>query len=207
LNKKRSVDFLVTYFYEIFRKFFVDALIVVMSYNNKSNNPRPPKNEAHEKLLKEAQREWGKGTAQKKEIETIKDELIQLASQPFARTVDDPQLEKIRKSKIRSEDPFAEYFLEKKRKYEDEEGSEDDDNEDSRGKDRKHKDKERKPERKSNKPLYKGPNSVPNRFGIRPGYRWDAIDRSNGFESKLFTALSEKEAFNEDSYKWAVADM
>jgi pre-mRNA-splicing factor CWC26 len=175
-----------------------------MSYGNKSTNPRPPKNEAHEKLLKEAQREWGKGTAQKKEIENIKDELIQLASQPFARTADDPQLEKLRKSKIRSEDPFAEYFSEKKRKYEDDEGSEDDGD---TGKGRKRKDRAGNTERKSNKPLYKGPNSVPNRFGIRPGYRWDAIDRSNGFESKLFTAISEKEAFNEDSYKWAVADM
>ena len=56
------------------------------------------------------------------------------------------------------------------------------------------------------RPMYKG-SYPPNRFGIRPGYRWDGIDRSNGFEQSRFARESNKVAMAEVAYKWSVEDM
>lgn len=60
---------------------------------------------------------------------------------------------------------------------------------------------------KRSKPLYRGPSAPPNRFNILPGYRWDAIDRGNGFENLLLKKLSSRQSFKDDEYKWSVSDM
>ena len=40
-----------------------------------------------------------------------------------------------------------------------------------------------------------------------PGYRWDGVDRSNGFEKSIYAKMSDKKAVADLAYKWSVEDM
>ncbi|KAF2633822.1 hypothetical protein BU25DRAFT_13655 [Macroventuria anomochaeta] len=51
------------------------------------------------------------------------------------------------------------------------------------------------------KPLYTGA-FQPNRYGIRPGHRWDGVDRSNGFESEWFKSRNRKANIEKLEYQW-----
>ena len=42
---------------------------------------------------------------------------------------------------------------------------------------------------------------------VRPGYRLDGVDRSNGFEKAMFLRRAEKVAIKEVAYKWSTEDM
>jgi len=51
------------------------------------------------------------------------------------------------------------------------------------------------------RPLYNGA-APPNRYGIRPGHRWDGVDRSNGFEGEYFKAQNRRKNVRDLEYAW-----
>ncbi|KRY77896.1 BUD13 -like protein, partial [Trichinella pseudospiralis] len=116
---------------------------------------------------------WNKGVKQAKEREERLQDMAKEIDKPFARYEDDADLDEMLKKMEYEEDPMLEYIRRKKRK--------------------------KNPEL----PKYKGPPPLPNRYSILPGVRWDGVDRSNGFESRLLSQANLKKAEQEELYKWA----
>jgi pre-mRNA-splicing factor CWC26 len=130
----------------------------------------------------EIQRQLNLGRKQREAQEANVQEMQILQQSTFARHADDDRLEDLRKSEIRKDDPMAAYAYKKTKKQQDASGV---------------------PQR----PVYKGPPPRPNRYGIRPGYRWDGVDRANNFEDKLLTSNFSVKRRKEEAYKYTSADM
>ncbi|XP_017893565.1 BUD13 homolog isoform X2 [Ceratina calcarata] len=129
--------------------------------------------------LDEKYAKWGKGLKQVGDREEkLKDDLYEM-SKPLARYADDADLDKRLREQDREGDPMLEYIKQKQIK----EGK-----------------------RKPDAPKYEG-SFMPNRFGIKPGHRWDGVDRSNGYEKRWFEAQNAKLARQEEAYKWSTSDM
>ncbi|KAK8079995.1 Cell cycle control protein [Apiospora hydei] len=54
---------------------------------------------------------------------------------------------------------------------------------------------------KDRRPVYQGA-APPNRYGIKPGYRWDGVDRGNGFEAERFKAINRVTRNKDLDYNW-----
>ncbi|KAB8209398.1 Pre-mRNA-splicing factor of RES complex-domain-containing protein [Aspergillus parasiticus] len=126
-----------------------------------------------EKLEKEEQaKEALMGDVQRQEREKRRQQLQEARAMPLARTVDDEDMNDELRARERWNDPAAQFLTNK-----------------SAGKSA------------TGKPLYKGA-FQPNRYGIRPGHRWDGVDRSNGFEKEWFAARNRKGRLEALDYQW-----
>nr|VZI33209.1 unnamed protein product [Spirometra erinaceieuropaei] len=141
---------------------------------------------------------WNRG------IETVKERDAEMQaeryeiSKPFARYADDEDLTAQQKSKIHAEDPMAAYFKEKEEKKLKKE---------KKSKKKKRHGSEEEVDSEEERPRYRGPEPPPNRFNIWPGYRWDGVDRSNGFENKLIEEQARRQRERDLAYKWGTEDM
>ncbi|KAF5397585.1 putative pre-mRNA-splicing factor CWC26 [Paragonimus heterotremus] len=119
------------------------------------------------------------------------------SSKPLARYADDAELTAHLKSQIHADDPMAQYFAKKEKKK-------------HRHKKTRHKGSASSSESEadeSSRPKYSGPEPPPNRYGIQPGYRWDGVDRSNGFEQKIVEEMTRRQVEREMAQQWAMEDM
>ncbi|KAK4521213.1 Arrestin_C domain-containing protein [Mucor velutinosus] len=133
-----------------------------------------------EQIEKEARKmEWGKGLVQRREAEDERRRLEEEKHKPMARYADDEDLNEELKEKERWNDPAA-GFLTKKTTT-------------SKGK-------------RLVKPTYKGA-WKPNRFMIPPGYRWDGVDRSTGFEDTFLLQQNQAKSFAAQAHAWSTEDM
>ncbi|XP_061755361.1 BUD13 homolog [Nerophis ophidion] len=157
-------------------------------FRDKSGKKRDLESEREEKKRKAAEKaakdekyaQWGKGLAQGHMEQQRLEDAVHEAQKPLARRHDDEDLDRMLREQERDGDPMAAMLRRKK---------------------------ERKTHGVKDRVQYKGPPPPPNRFNILPGHRWDGVNRSNGFEQKRYTRISDKKALQEEAYKWSVEDM
>ncbi|KAB7494600.1 BUD13-like protein, partial [Armadillidium nasatum] len=128
--------------------------------------------------LEEKYQKWNKGIVQDQKRKEAINYTVKEMGKSFARAADDEDMNRTLKGVMRQEDPMLEYMTKKNIKE----------------------------NPQPLKPRYKG-SFPPNRFNIAPGYRWDGVDRSSGYEKEWFTKQSSKRAIEDESYKWSTEDM
>jgi pre-mRNA-splicing factor CWC26 len=132
--------------------------------------------DAEDKELKA--KEALKGDVQVQEARRRREQLEEAKFIPLARRADDEEMNRELKEQQRWNDPMAQFVSEKR-----------DDLSTTKSKKAKR------------RPVYTG-SAQPNRYGIRPGYRWDGVDRGNGFEAERFKQLNRRERNKGLEYSW-----
>ncbi len=139
--------------------------------------------------------EWGAGLVQKRMKAESQAKAKEEAQGPFARTRDDRTLDSSLKDQLHWDDPMMKQMLEKRQR--------EDERERARIERRAAKRKASSSKNLASQPgIDAGPVKLPrplfmgepffNRFNIRPGHRWDGVDRGNGFETRVFHMRQQK---------------
>ena len=113
-----------------------------------------------------------RGDVQLLDLDQRKKDLDDIKFKTLGRYKDDEELNEEQKAKELWNDPAAGFLVKKKKGLS-----------------------------RTGKPLYQGA-APPNRYGIRPGHRWDGVDRGNGFEKKWFMARNKEKGRRELEYAW-----
>ncbi|EER44950.1 pre-mRNA-splicing factor Cwc26 [Histoplasma capsulatum var. duboisii H88] len=124
------------------------------------------------------------GDVQRREREARRDAVREAKYMPLARTAEDEEMNAELKARVRWNDPAAEFLTSTKSTGSAGAGA-------AVG------------GRKGAKKVYTGP-AAPNRYGIRPGHRWDGVDRGNGFERQWFEARNKVKMREGLEYAWAM---
>jgi pre-mRNA-splicing factor CWC26 len=123
------------------------------------------------------------GDVQRAEKEKRKEDLEEAKFLTVARGADDEEMNDELKGRLRWDDPMAGYMMQKQA--------------------------EERPVStvpagtgtKARRKEYPGA-APPNRYGIRPGWRWDGVDRGNGFEKEWFQARGKQARTKDLEYQW-----
>ena len=133
--------------------------------------------EARRELDEAARKEREEKEAQKGDVQRAlkdkrKEDLDEARFMGVARGIDDIEMNEEMKGVERWNDPAAQFLVKKK------EGRS-----------------------ATGRPMYKGA-AQPNRYGIRPGHKWDGVDRGNGWEGERFKALNRRTRNKELDFAW-----
>ena len=133
--------------------------------------------EARRELDEKARKEREEIEAQKGDVQRLqqrkrREELDEARFMPFARTIDDEEMNAELKEKERWNDPATQFLTPKNAT-----------------------------KSKTGRPIYKG-SWMPNRYGIVPGHRWDGVDRGNGWEAERFKAGNRARRNKELDFAW-----
>uniref|UniRef100_A0AC34FHW2 BUD13 homolog n=1 Tax=Panagrolaimus sp. ES5 TaxID=591445 RepID=A0AC34FHW2_9BILA len=140
----------------------------------KEDEDKKAREEKKNEELKEKYEKWNRGITQLKQREAQVQEEERVMKEGFSRYADDEAMNEHLRDEILPEDPMAALISKKREKVEMRKGLV--------------------------YPSYKG-HWPPNRYNIAPGYRWDGVNRSNGFEAQLSLAGNKRKADEEAAYR------
>lgn len=118
-----------------------------------------------------------KGAVQMNDAQKKREQLEDAKLLPFSRSADDEGMNNELKQQERWNDPMLQFLRDKKNK----------------GRPQKSATRRR--------PMYAGA-VPPNRYGIKPGYRWDGVDRGTGLEAERFNAINRRDRIKGLDYSW-----